>query len=143
MTKAPPLSQQVIWLTGASSGIGEALADELAPRCKALIISARSEDKLRPLADRHSNVTVITADITDEESLRGAASAIEKKYGQLDTLIANAGTCEYVDVTDFDTALFRRVFETNMMGLVNTTAAALPLLQKSQRGYLVGAVFLC
>ena len=138
MTKAPPLSQQVIWLTGASSGIGEALADELAPRCKALIISARSEDKLRPLADRHSNVTVITADITDEESLRGAASAIEKKYGQLDTLIANAGTCEYVDVTDFDTALFRRVFETNMMGLVNTTAAALPLLQKSQRGYLVG-----
>ncbi len=124
MTQAPPLRQQVIWLTGASSGIGEALTDELAPRCKALFISARSEEKLRPLAAKHSNVTVITADITDESSLHEAASTIEKAHGHLDTLIANAGTCEYVDVTDFDTALFRRVFETNMMGLVNTTAQA-------------------
>ena len=105
MTQALPLSEQVVWLTGASSGIGEALTDELAPRCKALFISARSEEKLRPLAERHANVTVITADITDEKSLGEAASVIHQKYGYLDTLIANAGTCEYVDVTDFDTAL--------------------------------------
>jgi len=138
MSTALPLKQQIIWLTGASSGIGEALTDELAPRCKALYISARSEDKLRPLAERHNNVTVVTADITDENSIKNAAAVIEKEQGHLDTLIANAGTCEYVDVTQFDTALFRRVFETNVMGLVKTTAAALPLLQKSQRGYLVG-----
>ena len=53
-------------------------------------------------------------------------------------MIANAGTCEYVDVNQFDTALFRRVLETNVLGLVNTVGAALPLLKQSKRGYIVG-----
>lgn len=138
MSNPIPLDDQVIWLTGASSGIGEALTDALAPRCRALFISARSEDKLKPLAAKHDNVIIATADITDEESLHKVAKIIDEKYGHLDTVIANAGTCEYVDVTDFDAALFRRVIDTNVMGLVNTTAAALPLLCKSERGYLVG-----
>ncbi|MEE3161187.1 MAG: SDR family NAD(P)-dependent oxidoreductase, partial [Pseudomonadota bacterium] len=103
MTQAPPLRQQVIWLTGASSGIGEALTDELAPRCKALFISARSEEKLRPLAAKHSNVTVITADITDESSLHEAASTLEHAPGILDTQIADDGSCAYGAVPDVET----------------------------------------
>src|SRR5690606_5900549 len=59
-------------------------------------------------------------------------------FGRIDTLIANAGTCEYVDVKQFDTALFRRVMDTNFMGLVYTVAAALPWLRQSERGYLAG-----
>ena len=137
-TSAPDLSNQIIWLTGASSGIGEAIVSELAPRCEQLYISARSEGKLKPLAEKFSNVIALPCDITDEQSMKDAARTIDHIAGRLDTLIANAGTCEYVDVNDFDTALFRRVFDTNVMGLVNSTAAALPLLQKSQRGYLVG-----
>lgn len=138
MSNSIPLEQQIIWLTGASSGIGEALTDALAPRCRALIISARSEAKLEPLAAKHDNVIIATADITSEDSLQQVAHLIDEKFGRLDTVIANAGTCEYVDVTDFNTALFRRVLDTNIMGLINTTAAALPLLRKSERGYLVG-----
>ena len=139
-TKTLPLKQQVIWLTGASSGIGEALVAALAPRCEALIITARNEIKLTQLvkASGASNVIAMAGDITDLESLEKIARDIDRLYGRIDTVIANAGTCEYVDVNQFDPALFQRVMDTNFMGMVNTTAAALPGLRRSQRGYLVG-----
>lgn len=138
MSDVISLKNQVIWLTGASSGIGEALAENLAPLCAHLYISARSEDTLKPLEEAFSNVTAIAADITDEATLAAAVAQIRHESGRLDTVIANAGTCEYVDVNNFDTALFRRVLETNVLGLVNTVGAALPLLKQSQRGYIVG-----
>lgn len=138
MKDAIPLENQIIWLTGASSGIGEALAKHLAPRCDHLYISARSAEKLKPLEEAFINVTAIAADITDEETLAAAVAQIQQESGRLDTIIANAGTCEYVDVNNFDTALFRRVLETNVLGLVNTVGAALPLLKESKRGYIVG-----
>lgn len=134
----PDLNEQIIWLTGASSGIGEALTKALADRCLHLYISARSRDKLETLAESASNITVLPADITDPESLQQAAEKIHATSGRLDTLIANAGTCEYVDALQLDPDLFRRVHETNFMGMVNTVAAAIPLLQRSRRGYIAG-----
>ncbi|ASP38670.1 short-chain dehydrogenase [Bacterioplanes sanyensis] len=130
------LQQQTIWLTGASSGIGEALAKALQPLCKHLYVSARSEDKLADLANAHSNVTALAVDVTDPESVRNAAEFIQN-HGGLDTVIANAGTCEYVDVDDFDTRLIERVMQTNFIGLAHCVEAALPLLKNSQAGYLV------
>lgn len=133
-----PLNEQIIWLTGASSGIGAALIPALQSRCKHLIITARNADALQTLANGYSNVTVQAADITNEQQLQQVADYIGDQFGRIDTLIANAGTCEYVDVKQFDTALFRRVMDTNFMGLVYTVAAALPWLRQSERGYLVG-----
>lgn len=138
MSRGIELQDQVIWLTGASSGIGEALARQLAPLCRHLFITARSGDALHKIATTAGNITVLTADITDEQALLDAVEIIRKQTGRLDTVIANAGTCEYVDVHHFEPAMFRRVHETNLFGLVNTVAAALPLLQQSQRGYIVG-----
>lgn len=138
MNTAPDLAKQVIWLTGASSGIGEALISTLSSQCETLYISARSADKLTELSQGMSNVIPLAADITSMDSLTQAAEKIEQQSGRLDTLIANAGTCEYVDVEQFDTEMFRRVLDTNFMGTVNSVAVALPLLKKSQRGYLVG-----
>ncbi|MDF1762106.1 MAG: SDR family NAD(P)-dependent oxidoreductase [Oleibacter sp.] len=138
MSNAPELSNQIIWLTGASSGIGEAVAEMLASRCKTLYISARSEDKLNALAKHHSNVKALPCDITDPSSLADAAKIIEQESGYLDTLIANAGTCEYVDVNNYEADMFRRVLETNFLGLTNTVGAALTLLKGSKRGYIVG-----
>ncbi len=131
-----PLMQQRIWLTGASSGIGEALARALQPRCQHLFISARNAEKLAHLAEPFGNVTAISADVTDSGSLAHARSVI-KQLGGLDTLIANAGTCEYVDVSEFDAELIERVMNTNFFGLTRSVEAALPLLRQSQRGYLV------
>ena len=136
--KTLPLKEQIIWLTGASSGIGAALIPALQSRCKHLIITARNADALSALANGYSNVTVQAADITNEQQLQQVANYIGDQFGRIDTLIANAGTCEYVDVKTFNTGLFRRVMDTNFMGLVYTVAAALPWLRQSQRGYLVG-----
>lgn len=138
MTQTIPLSQQIIWLTGASSGIGEALISALASRCQHLIISARSRDKLEILAQPFNNVTAIPVDITDLTAMQQAADQIEQTFGRLDTLIANAGTCEYVDVNNFEAAMVQRVLNTNFIGLANNVEVALPLLRASRRGYLVG-----
>lgn len=132
------LQQQVIWLTGASSGIGEALISALAPCCQQLIISARNQIKLDQLAKPFSNVTALPVDITDLAALQQAAERIDQQFGRVDTLIANAGTCEYVDVKNFEAAMIQRVLDTNFIGLANNVEVALPLLRKSQRGYLVG-----
>ena len=105
----PQLDEQIIWLTGASSGIGAALTKTLSDQCLHLYISARNRDKLEALADGCERITVLPADITDEESLEKAAATILEKSGRLDTLIANAGTCEYVDALNIETDMFRRV----------------------------------
>lgn len=140
LSSAPQLSQQVIWLTGASSGIGEALVSPLAEQCQQLVISARSRVALERVkqACGCDNITCLTVDITDRESVHQASREIQRTWGRLDTLIANAGTCEYIDVNHFDAALFERVINTNLIGLANCVEAVLPLLRHSQRGYLVG-----
>lgn len=134
--KTPEFGQQVIWLTGASTGIGEALVHALQARCQHLFITARNVEQLQTLAEPYHNVTALAADITDIAQLQQVADHISARFGRLDTVIANAGTCEYVDVDAFDHRLFERVFNTNFMGLVNTVEVALPLLRNSTRGYL-------
>lgn len=135
---APPLQQQVIWLTGASSGIGAALVDALYDRCAGLIITARNRSQLAEQAQGRPNLLVAPADITDLKQMKQVADTIEQRFGRVDTLIANAGTCEYLDVSRFESQLIRRVFDTNVNGLAHTLEAALPLVRNSQRGYLVG-----
>lgn len=131
-------ADQIIWLTGASSGIGEALVHSLQTQCRHLFVSARNQEALQTLADQYSNVSVLVADITDAVQMQTAAAEIGAEFGRIDTLIANAGTCEYLDVEQFDIELIRRVHETNFFGMVNTLNAALPLLRNSQQGLIAG-----
>jgi len=140
MNQRPELSQQIIWLTGASSGIGEALVKPLASQCQHLIITARNQQTLELVKDSsgYDNITCLSADITNRDQLSQIAHEIEFVFGRIDTLIANAGTCEYVDVKHFDAELFERVINTNLIGLANCTEVALPLLRHSQRGYIAG-----
>ena len=135
---APALEEQVIWITGASSGIGAALVDALKSRCAGLVITSRHHDTLEQLADDHSHILIAPADITDRQQMHQVAELIQTRFGRLDTLIANAGTCEYLDVSHFDVPLIKRVFDTNFNGLIHTLEAALPLIRQSRRGYLVG-----
>lgn len=132
------IKHDIIWLTGASSGIGEALVHALQGCCGHLIISARGQDTLEQLANNYDNVIPMAVDITDEPALLAVAATIQERFGRIDTLIANAGTCEYVDVKQFDTALIKRVNDTNYMGFVYTVGAALPLLRNSNHPHLVG-----
>ena len=89
--QALPMAEQVIWLIGASSGIGAALVGELQKNCKALIISARNEDKLQEVATGFDNVSIIPVDITQPSTLAQAAQQLTDRFGHIDTLVANAG----------------------------------------------------
>ncbi|MEH6688540.1 MAG: SDR family NAD(P)-dependent oxidoreductase [Halopseudomonas sabulinigri] len=132
-------TQKRIWLTGASSGMGLEMANQLAAQGHKLALTARSAKPLLELAERYpGQILVITADLTDAEAVQAAGEQIGAAWGALDLAILNAGTCEYMDLPSFDSALFARVMQVNVQGTAHCIEAALPLLRKGEKPRLVG-----
>ncbi|WP_369959919.1 SDR family NAD(P)-dependent oxidoreductase [Pseudomonas benzenivorans] len=128
-----------IWLTGASSGIGEALAELLLRSGHRLALSARSVGPLRTLADRFpQQVLLAPGDLGDAEQVRDIGERIAAKWGALDTLLLNAGTCEYVDARAFEAAMIERVMRVNLFAASYCIETALPLLRRGWQPHLVG-----
>lgn len=129
-----------IWITGASSGIGRAAALELAQRGGRVIVSARNHESLNSLVREGpaGRIAALPLDVTDRQATQRTAQLIEQRFGGLDIAFFNAGTCEYVDVKQFDSALFERVVRTNLLSLVYGIEAALPLLRRSAHPHVVG-----
>ena len=126
-----------VWITGASSGIGRALARELARRGARVAISARRVERLDQLAAEDAMLPV-PVDVTDLASMRQAAARIESELGAIDLAIFNAGIWEQVNVAAWDSDLFRRHFETNLMGLVHGVEAVLPGMRRRRAGTIAG-----
>lgn len=130
---------RVVWITGASSGIGEALSEVLASTGAKLVLSARSEDKLKKLAEKlGESCSYIAIDVAYKHANQAAVEEIKNRYGKLDTIILNAGTNEYIDRDNFDSAIFERVMQTNFMSMIYGIEAALPLLKQSASPHIVG-----
>ena len=127
-----------IWLTGASSGIGHALAIELLQQGHRLALSARSKGPLQALAERFpKQVLVVTGDLTDAEQVQRIGQQIQSEWGALDTAILNAGNCEYVEASHFEAAMIERVLRANLMSAAYCIEAALPLLRLGHEAHLV------
>lgn len=121
---------RTVWITGAGSGIGEALAVHYASQGDTVVISGRSTDKLTAVAERHSGrIIPLTFDVTRDDRIETTRQALRSITPHLDLLILNAGSCEYIRAPELDTALFRRVMDTNYFGVINSIIAALPLLE--------------
>ena len=129
-----------IWITGASSGIGRALTIALSECDCRLFISARNNNGLRDTINqcKHKNIIALPGDLTEKQTNLDICSSIDRESGSLDISILNAGTCEYVDIEEFDSAIFRRLIDINFMSMVYGIEASLPLLQKSKNAQLVG-----
>ncbi len=142
--KWPAGTSRRIWLIGASSGIGLALARRLLSEGHRVAMSARRSGPLGELAagfaDRiPDQELVVPCDVTRPEDIGAAVRRIEQHFGGIDTLIYNAGTCEYLNDGVVDAALIERVMETNFFGMSRCIAAALPLLRKGD-GAQIAAV---
>ena len=128
-----------VWVTGASTGIGRAVTIELARRGARVVASARNESALDTLVrECGDRVQALPLDVTDRQANRWAAEEISRRMGGLDIAFLNAGTCEYVDVAFFDSALFERTIRSNFLSMVYGIEAALPLLRQSPAPQLVG-----
>lgn len=134
---------RVIWVTGASSGIGRALVIALSNiNCK-IFISSRSKEKLQETinqcqSNNCNNIVVLSGDLTSKQVNYEILQQINQSAGKLDIAILNAGSCEYVDIDHFDSALFERQMNTNFLSMVYGIEAALPLLKKSASAQLIG-----
>ncbi|QXI27722.1 SDR family NAD(P)-dependent oxidoreductase [Pseudomonas vanderleydeniana] len=128
-----------IWLTGASSGIGAAMADVLLKEGVQLAVSARNEQALEELGARYpGQVLSVPGDLTDSQQVREIGERINQAWGALDSVILNAGTCEYVDAREFDASVIERVVRTNLLASSYCIETALPLLRAGTRPHLVG-----
>ncbi|QIS16105.1 SDR family NAD(P)-dependent oxidoreductase [Nocardia arthritidis] len=120
-------------VTGASSGIGEATARELAKQGYHVIIGARRLDRLERLADEIGG-TALELDVTSDDSVRTFAEAIERA----DVLVNNAGGAKgLATVADADLDDWRWMWETNVLGTLRVTKALLPKLIASGDGLIV------
>ncbi|MDH4653691.1 SDR family NAD(P)-dependent oxidoreductase [Pseudomonas sp. BN606] len=126
-----------VWLTGASSGIGAALAEILLEEGHQLALSARQIKPLQALAARFPNqVLLVTADINERQQVMDMGQHIKESWGGLDLVILNAGTCEYLEPGYFDAELVERVVRTNLFGTSHCVQVALPLLRRGERPHL-------
>lgn len=123
---------QRIWLTGATSGIGEALAQRLLDDGHRVALTSRSRSGLETLAGQRDNALLVPADVTDLQAMKDAAAVIADAFDGLDMVIFNAGTCVYLDGGRVDTSLVRDNFDPNFFGTIHALEAALPLLHQAR-----------
>jgi short-subunit dehydrogenase len=138
---ARPLHEAVVVVTGASSGIGRATALGFARRGAALGICARDPESLEAVANecRGASAEVLSGplDVGDEEAVEDFAAAVLQRFGRIDVWVNCAATMAYGAFTDIPSEIFRSVIETNLMGQVHGSRAALGRFRDQGAGVLV------
>ena len=119
-----------VWITGASSGIGLALARLLSRQGHRVLISARHAERLNHIAAQSPAMIPVPFDVTCEQSITSVRTQLQQHTAGLDKVFICAGDCEYLDISAPDWPLIKRLAEVNLIGAVNTVAVALPLLQQ-------------
>jgi NADP-dependent 3-hydroxy acid dehydrogenase YdfG len=132
----------VIFLTGASSGIGEGLAIALVKRGAILGLVARREDMLQDLARRceaaGGKARVFAVDVTDADAIQDAAGKFREEFGHIDILIANAGIGgNNRETRELKPDAVKKVIDINLLGAANSVYAVLPQMLERGSGHLV------
>lgn len=128
---------EVIWIIGASSGIGAALASELAGRGANLALSARRKEALETLKQSlGAKHRIFALDVTDAELVARTAQAIRAAFGRIDRIIFLAAAYTPMQVEKLDLAVTRQIIDVNLLGAFHVVQAALPILKEQQTGQL-------
>lgn len=135
------MPNKVVVITGASSGIGKALAEKYAAEGWNLVLAARREELLSEIQGKLKNVEVLTVktDVTVEDDCKNLMLRAIEKFGKIDVLINNAGISMRALFNDVDLDVLRRLMDVNFWGTVYCTKYALPHLLKT-KGSVVGII---
>lgn len=138
---ASKLDNKVAVVTGASSGIGEATAIALAEIGAKVAVVARRGDRLesvvKRITDSGGQALPIVADVADETQARNMISKTQAEFGRVDILVNNAGVMLLGMIDGADTEDWRRMVNTNILGLLYATHAALPIMKSQGEGHIV------
>ncbi len=130
------LAGRRVWLTGASSGIGAALARKLADRGCLVAITARRPDALAQVVGERADIAAFPGDVTDPDAMAAVAQAIVARWGGIDVAILNAGTYRPLTLDEFSRATVRDHLDVNVLGVVNCLDACLPHMRAQHRGQI-------
>ncbi|MDE2997113.1 MAG: SDR family oxidoreductase [Bacteroidota bacterium] len=134
------LSGKIVWITGASSGIGRSLAIECARQGAHLMLTARRQDALeatKSACERSDEHAWMVQDVTDRDSHDRVVKAILERWGRLDVLVLNAGIGQRGSVAETDPQVERRVMEVNYFGQTEVLHAVLPHFLERNAGQIV------
>jgi short-subunit dehydrogenase len=128
-------------ITGASSGIGQAVARELASKGTNLVLAARNKAKLKALADQIAPLPgrclVVPTDVTDRLAVEALVRKTAEEFGSVDILVNNAGVGLFAPIADGNLENMQRLFNVNFWGAINCIQATVPYMQTQQRGHIV------
>jgi short-subunit dehydrogenase len=135
------VKDKVIWITGASSGIGEALAIELAKKGAKLILSARRKNELERVKAScdpkvHQYIEVLPLDLSQRNSLKLTTEAAIQLFGRIDLVINNGGISQRSLAMDTDTEVDRQLMEVNYFGTIEITKNLLPHFIQNKGGQI-------
>jgi len=140
MTNSANTSQEgrVWFITGASTGFGRALAEEILKAGGRVVATARRPEQLEWLPEKYpATALALALDVTHDDSVKDAVDGALKRFGRIDVLVNNAGYGLAGAIEEATEAEFMPVFETNVFGLIRVTRAVLPFLRKQRSGHIL------
>lgn len=139
--RGPRFIDKVVWVTGASSGIGEALALAFSSEGAKVVLSSRNAAELERVravcdggADRH---LVLPLDLTQYDALPAAVSTVLERFDRVDVLVHSGGVSQRSLVKDTDLATDRAIMDLNFFGTIALTKAVLPSMLARRKGHIV------
>lgn len=130
------MKEKVALVTGAGSGIGQAIAKYLAEAGATVVIIGRTESTLKETAELNKNISYLVSDISIDENITAIIAEVKKRYARLDVLINNAGVAPVTPLAEVLLQEYDTAFITNVRAVVDLTRQALPML-KAVRGNVI------
>jgi short-subunit dehydrogenase len=133
-------NKKIIWITGASSGIGEELARQLAVQGALLILSARNQAKLEVIKDTlayHNKHFVLPLDLENSAEFEMLAEQVVNRFGKIDILVNNGGISQRANAFETTMEVNRKIMEVDFFGNIALTKAVLPYMQRQKSGQIL------